>query len=90
MYNDILTINNPFINLEIKHGLLHQSLLKIIIFRRLSAIMFYVHFLNFISVIYRWNRNEVFYLLSSSDDAYLDCVGIYKAFNFAASPKIEC
>ena len=52
--------------------------------------MFYLHFLNFLSVIYRWNRNEVFYLLSSSDVAYLDYVGIYKAFNFAASPKIEC
>ena len=36
------------------------------------------------------NRNEVFYLISSSDVAYLDCVGIYKAFNFAAFPKIEC
>ena len=60
------------------------------IFRRLSAIMFYLHFFNFLSVIYRWNRNEVFYLLSSSDVAYLDCVGIDKAFNFAASPKIEC
>ena len=47
-------------------------------------------FLNFLSGIYRWNRNEVFYLLSSSDVAYLDWVGIYKAFNFAASPKIEC
>ena len=58
--------------------------------RRLSAIMFYLHFWNFLGAIYRWNRNEVFYLLSSSDVAYLDCVGIYKAFNFAASPKIEC
>ena len=58
--------------------------------RRLNAIMFYLHFLNFLSLIYRWNRNEVFYLLSSSDVAYLDYVGFYKAFNFAASPKIEC
>ena len=58
--------------------------------RRLSAIMFYLHFSNFLSIIYHWNQNEVFYLLSSSDVAYLDCVGIYKAFNFAASPKIEC
>ena len=58
--------------------------------RRLSAIMFYLHFLNFLSAIYRWNRNEVFYLLSSSDVAHLDCVDIYKEFNFAASPKIEC
>ena len=58
--------------------------------RRLSAIMFYLHFLSFLSVIHRWNRNEVFYLLSSLDVAYLDCVGIYKVFNFAASPKIEC
>ena len=33
---------------------------------------------------------QVFYLLSSSDVAYLDCVGFYKAFNFAASLKIEC
>ena len=60
------------------------------IYRRVSAIMFYLHFLNFLSVIYRWNRNKMFYLLSSSDVAYLDCVDIYKAFNFAASPKIEC
>ena len=58
--------------------------------RRLSAIMFYLHFFNFLSVIYRWNRNEVFYLLISSDVAYLDCVGIYKAFNFAPSLRIEC
>ena len=33
--------------------------------RRLSAIMFYLHFLNFLSVIYRWNRNEMFYLLAA-------------------------
>ena len=59
-------------------------------YRRLSAIMFYLPFLNFLSVMYRWNRNKMFYLLSSSDVAYLDCVDIYKAFNFAASPKIEC
>ena len=59
-------------------------------YRRLSAIMFYLNFFNFLSVIYRWNWNEVFYLLISSDVAYLDCMGIYKAFNFAASPKIEC
>ena len=59
-------------------------------FRRVSAIMFYLHFLNFLSVIYRWNRNKMFYLLSSSDVAYIYCVDIYKAFNFAASPKIEC
>ena len=52
--------------------------------------MFYLHILKLISVIYRWNRNEVFYLLSSSDVAYLDCVGICKVFNFEASPKIEC
>ena len=58
--------------------------------RQLSAIMFYLHFWNFLSVIYRWNRNEMFYLLSSSDVAYLDCVDIYKAINFAASTKIEC
>ena len=31
----------------------------------------------------------MFYLLSSSDVAYLDCVGIYKAFKFAASPKLS-
>ena len=30
------------------------------------------------------------YLLSSLDVAYLDSVDIYKAFNFAASPKNEC
>ena len=59
-------------------------------YRRVSAIMFYLNFLNFLSVMYRWNRNKMFYLLSSSDVAYLDCVDIYKAFNFAASPKIEC
>ena len=58
--------------------------------RRLNAIMFYLHFLNFLSVIYRWNRNEVFYLLSNSDVAYIECLSTYKAFNFAASPKIEC
>ena len=52
--------------------------------------MFCLHFLNFVSVIYRWNRNEMFYLLSSSDVAYLECVDIDKAFNFAASPNIEC
>ena len=52
--------------------------------------MFYLHFLHFLSVIYRWNRNQVFYLLSISEVAYLDCVGIYKVFKFAASQKIEC
>ena len=31
----------------------------------------------------------MFYLLSNPEVAYLDCVGIYKAFKFAASPKIE-
>ena len=46
-------------------------------------------FFELLSVIYRWIRNEMFYLLSSSDVAYLDYVDIYKAFNFAASPKIE-
>ena len=78
-------------------------------FRRLSAIMFYLHFFNILSAIsspecydnvlfpfiefssdiYRWNRNQVFYLLSSSDAAYLDCVGNNKAFKFAASLKSE-
>ena len=57
--------------------------------RRLSAIMFYLHFLPFLGVIYRWNRNQVFYFLSSSDVAYLDYVGFYKALNFATSLKIE-
>ena len=52
--------------------------------------MFYLHFGTFLSVIYRWNWNEMFYLLSNSDVAYLDCVDMYMAFNFAASPKIEC
>ena len=51
--------------------------------------MFYLHFFNFLSVIYRWTRNEVFCLLSNSDVAYLECVSTYKAFNFAASPKSE-
>ena len=41
-------------------------------------------------IIISWNRNQVFYLLNSSDVAYLNCVGIYNAFNFAASPKFEC
>ena len=58
--------------------------------RRLSAVMFYLHFFNFLSVIYHWNRNEVFYLLRSSDVVFLGCVVIYKTFNFADSPKIEC
>ena len=44
--------------------------------RRLNAIMFYLHFFNFLSVIYHWNRNEVFYLLIRSDVAYLGCVDI--------------
>ena len=74
--DDLIPKNRRYIN---QHSL-----------RRLSAIMFYLHFWNFLSVIYRWNRNEMFYLLSSSDVAYLDCVDIYKAFNFAASPIIEC
>ena len=55
------------------------------------AFMFYLHCLNFIFVIIiRWNWNQVFYLLSISEVAYIDCVGIYKAFKFATSPKIEC
>ena len=47
-------------------------------------------FFYFLSVIYCWNRNQVFYLLSSSDAEYLDCLGIYKKYDVAASPKIEC
>ena len=52
--------------------------------------MFYLHFFKLLSVIYRWNRDEVFYLLGSSDVAHLDCVGIYKAFDFEASQTIKC
>ena len=47
-------------------------------------------FLMFLSALYCWNRNEVFYLLSNSDIAYLECVSTYKVFNFAASQKIKC
>ena len=33
--------------------------------------------------------HQVFYLLSNSHVAYLDCVGVYKTFNFSASIKTE-
>ena len=84
----IITGENIYVQVYFYRSRLVNSHQKTV--RRVSAIMFYLHFLNFLSVIYRWNRNKMFYLLSSSDVAYLDCVDIYKAFNFAASPKIEC
>ena len=52
--------------------------------------MFYLHVLHFLGVIYRWNQNQVFYLLSISEVAYQHCVDIYKVFKFAATQKIEC
>ena len=76
-------------------GMLQTGVLSRAVERALSSSSaecynFLSPFLNFLSVIYRLNRNEVFYLLSSSDVSYRDCVVIYKAFTFAASPKIEC
>ena len=56
-------------------------------YRRLSAIMFYLHFLKLLDFIYRIQMLD---LLSRSDFAYLDCVGFYKPFTFAYFPKIEC
>lgn len=42
--------------------------------------MLYLPFLKILSFIYRWNQKKVFFLLGSSNAAYLDFVGIYKAF----------
>ena len=53
-------------------------------FRRLNAIMFYVHFLKKMSIIYHWNKNQMFYLRSSLDVAYPASVAIYTLFNFAS------
>ena len=39
------------------------------------------------SIIYRRNQNQMFYLHSSLDAAYHVSVGIYKLFNLASMPK---
>ena len=48
--------------------------------RRLSAIMFYLHFFLTFQVSYTVGIRCI------SEVFYLDCVGIYMAFKFAASP----
>ena len=46
--------------------------------------MFYVHFLKKMSIIYHWNKNQMFYLHSSLGVAYPASVAIYTLFNFAS------
>ena len=44
-------------------------------------------FLTKMSIIYRWNQHQMFYLQSSLDVAYHISVRIYKLFNLASLPK---
>ena len=64
-----------------------ETQLTTLINRRLSAIVFYVHFWQKMSIIYRWNQHQMFYLQSSLDVAYHISVRIYKLFNLASLPK---
>ena len=44
-------------------------------------------FLTKMSIIYRWNQHQMFYLQSSLDVAYHISMRIYKLFNLASLPK---
>ena len=44
-------------------------------------------FLTKMSIIYRWNQHQMFYLQSSLDVAYHISMRIYKLFNLAPLPK---
>ena len=90
LYSDSMTIVELELPIVYNKCALQDSSVTLVAFRRLSAIMFYLQFLHFLSVIYRWNRNPVFYLLRISEVAYLHCVGIYKVFKVEASQKNEC
>ena len=62
----------------------YRGLTVLSIIRRLNAIMFYVPFFKKMSIIYHWNKNQMFYLRNSLDVAYPDSAATYTLFNFAS------